>query len=199
MSREQQINFQNASLEASAYEAGQIPPSTLPEVIFAGRSNVGKSSLINAITGQKNLARVSQRPGKTTAILFFNVDKKVHLVDLPGYGYAASSYARKNQFSNLVSSYLEEPHPIQLVFLIVDARRGLQADEGDFLAWANAHNLDVRIILNKADQLKQRDKQLLLNEFGRDALLTSATKRTGIRELREIIAEALDYQVKRMD
>ena len=199
MSREEQLNFRNASLEAAAYEVEQIPPSTLPEIIFAGRSNVGKSSIINAITGQKNLARVSRRPGKTVAILFFNVDEKVHLVDLPGYGYEASSYAKKNKFSGLVASYLEEPHPIALVFLIVDARRGLQADEGDFLAWANAHGLDVHIILNKADQLKQSEKQRLLNQFGKDALLTSATKRTGIRELRQIIADALGCTAMRMD
>ncbi|MDO5733677.1 MAG: ribosome biogenesis GTP-binding protein YihA/YsxC [Eubacteriales bacterium] len=195
----EKINFRRAKLAVAAHTKAQIPEALRPRIIFAGRSNVGKSSLINLLTGQKNLARVSQTPGKTQSLLFFDIDEKIWLVDLPGYGYAKSSYSKKEAFSDLVSRFLELHSDLSLVLLIIDSRRGLQKDEGDFLAWANAHNIPLRIVCNKIDQLKQSELQKLKSQFGKQALYTSVPKRRGLNELRQAIADAVGLEVLPVD
>ncbi len=193
------INFRKARLVSAAHRVSQIPEPTLPAIIFAGRSNVGKSSLINLICGQKNLARVSSSPGKTQALLFYSIDDQLLLVDLPGYGYAQSGQKRQSEFNQLVDRFLEQYETIHVMLLVIDSRRGLQAEEGAILAWANARGITTRIVCNKIDQLKQRELQELKRQFGPSALYTSVTKRRGLKELREALASTLGLSAVDVD
>jgi len=176
-----------------------LPPADLPEVAFAGRSNVGKSSLINAVTGRTHLARASTAPGRTREINFFVADETLRLVDLPGYGFAKVSRETKNKFQNLGRAYLRGRPNLKRAYLLIDSRHGLKDVDLEAMEAFDLAAVSYQIVLTKADKLKPRDiiqvsAETLRKIAKRPAafprvLATSAEKGTGIPELRaEIVA-----------
>ena len=171
-----------------------LPGPDLPEVAFAGRSNVGKSSLINALVGQKYLARASNEPGRTREINFFNLDDQLRLVDLPGYGFARVSRGVANKFQDLGRAYLRGRPNLKRVYLLIDARHGLKAVDTEALDALDTAAVSYQIVLTKSDKLKAEEVEAVVART-RDAirkrpasfprvLATSAEKGTGITELR---------------
>lgn len=177
-----------------------LPPADLPEVAFAGRSNVGKSSLINAVTGRLHLARASTAPGRTRELNFFVADETLRLVDLPGYGFAKVSRGEKNKFQNLGRAYLRGRPNLKRAYLLIDSRHGLKDVDLEAMEAFDLAAVSYQIVLTKTDKLRsQRDVNQVVAEtlrkiakrpaaFPRVAA-TSSEKGTGIPELRaEILA-----------
>ncbi|HEY5948592.1 MAG TPA: ribosome biogenesis GTP-binding protein YihA/YsxC, partial [Kofleriaceae bacterium] len=150
----------NARFITSAAESKQFPPESLPEIAVVGRSNVGKSSLINALTGQDGLARTSRTPGRTRLINWFEIDGKFHLVDLPGYGYAEVSRSMRESWRPLIESYLSERKTLAGVLLLIDVRRGPQDEELDFVPWLEARGTPIVVALTKSDKLAKNKRML---------------------------------------
>jgi GTP-binding protein len=183
-----------------AAKIDQLPAPDLPEVAFAGRSNVGKSSLINALVNQKYLARASAEPGRTREVNFFLLDERVRLVDLPGYGFAKVSRDTARKFQNLGRSYLRGRPNLKRVYLLVDARHGLKDSDKEALDALDQAAVSYQIVLTKADKLKASEveqvaAQSLKAVSRRPAAYprvqpTSAEKGFGIPELRAEIAQA---------
>ena len=144
----------------SAAKPDQFPPVTLPELAVVGRSNVGKSSLINALTGNARLARTSRTPGRTRLVNWFEVNGKFMLVDLPGYGYAEVSRDMRESWRPLIESYLSDRKTLTGVLLLIDVRRGPQDEELDFVPWLEAKEIPVVVALTKADKLAKNKKML---------------------------------------
>ena len=176
-----------------------LPEPDLPEVAFAGRSNVGKSSLLNALVNQKHLARASNEPGRTREINFFNMDGHLRLVDLPGYGFARASRSAVDKFQNLGRAYLRGRVNLKRVYLLIDARHGLKSVDTEALDALDLAAVSYQIVLTKADKIKPHEADKLVEAtmkaiakrpaaFPR-VLATSAEKGTGIPELRaEVVA-----------
>lgn len=141
------------------------PTVRLPQVAFAGRSNVGKSSLLNALAGRPGLARVSRTPGRTRGIVVFEVEGRYAFVDLPGYGYARVSRASREAWRGLVEGYLSGCRRLRRVYLLVDARRGPEEEERDLAAWLAAHGVSARWIATKADKVAPRDRRAAAARF----------------------------------
>ena len=165
---------------------------------MVGRSNVGKSSLINSILKRKAVARVSQTPGKTQAVQFYLVNDRFHIVDLPGYGYAKVSKEVKRSWGELVRSYLESADALQLIFLLVDARRTPSEDDRQMHQWTRAAGIDERIVLTKSDKLSNnqlaRSKAAVASELAvgpEEMIAFSAVTKQGIESLRREIASRL--------
>jgi GTP-binding protein len=180
----------------------QLPEPDLPEVAFAGRSNVGKSSLINALVGHKGLARASNEPGRTREVNFFVLDDVLRLVDLPGYGFARASKVTTSKFQNLGRSYLRgRPNP-KRVYLLIDARHGLKAPDAEALDALDLAAVSYQIVLTKADKIKAAEVQPLVEKtlkaiakrpaaFPR-VLATSSEKGSGIPDLRAEVLAAVE-------
>ncbi|HZK70080.1 MAG TPA: ribosome biogenesis GTP-binding protein YihA/YsxC [Clostridia bacterium] len=145
----------NCKIEITAVNSGQFPISDKPEIVFAGKSNVGKSSIINLLLGRKSLARVGATPGKTRQINFYNVDEKIFFVDLPGYGYANVSQEVTKNWGRMIENYIEKRKQIALVILIVDIRH--KPSENDILMhnWINYHKFPCIIATSKSDKLNR--------------------------------------------
>ncbi|NTV83067.1 MAG: YihA family ribosome biogenesis GTP-binding protein [Bacteroidales bacterium] len=137
----------------SSPEFSKCPPPVLPEYAFIGRSNVGKSSLINMITGQKMLAKTSGTPGKTQLINHFLIDETWYLVDLPGYGYAKTSRLRRKQWDSVIEKYLLKRTSLMSIFLLVDSRLSLQENDHKVISWLGEKQLHFSIVLTKTDKL----------------------------------------------
>jgi GTP-binding protein len=178
----------------------QLPPPNLPEIAFAGRSNVGKSSLINALVGRHGLARASNEPGRTREVNFFVLDDKVRLVDLPGYGFARASKKTVDKFQNLGRAYLRGRPNLKRVYLLIDARHGLKAPDAEALDALDLAAVSYHLVLTKADKIKPAELEKTLAAtlkaiarrpaaFPRVAA-TSAEKGAGLPELRAEIALA---------
>jgi GTP-binding protein len=177
-----------------------LPAPDLPEVAFAGRSNVGKSSLINAVAGRTHLARASNEPGRTREVNFFVADGKLRLVDLPGYGFARTAKADARKFQNLGRAYLRGRPNLKRAYLLIDARHGLKAVDGEAMDAFDEAAVSYQIVLTKADKLKPREVDAVVaRTIGQVAkrpaafprvLATSSEKGTGIPELRAEILEA---------
>lgn len=178
-----------ARFVTSAAENRQFPPENLPEVAVVGRSNVGKSSLINALTGQSGLARTSRTPGRTRLINWFEIDGKFHLVDLPGYGYAEVSRDMRESWRPLIESYLAERKSLAGVLLLIDVRRGVQDEELDFVPWLEARETPIVVALTKADKLAKNKRMLEVGKakkqlgLRRDPFAVSAQTGEGIDAL----------------
>ena len=168
-------NVNRAELRVSACRTDQFPKDAVPQIAFSGRSNVGKSSLINCLLGRKSLARVSGTPGKTVTINFYDVDKKLFLVDLPGYGYARRSGEKRQVFSSLTDSYFTA-NPLgdrlRLVVQLVDSRVGPTDDDTMMMQWLLDNGIPFIVALTKTDKLKPRELAEILDnlqhEFFRD-------------------------------
>jgi GTP-binding protein len=153
--------------------ADNLPPETLNEVAFVGRSNAGKSSLVNAVTGRKSLARVSQTPGATRQINFFNLGARLMLVDLPGYGFAKRSKTEAAAWQEMIFSYLRGRSRLRRVALLIDARRGVMDTDGQVMDLLDRAAVSYALVLTKADELKAADR-----EPARAAAMTAATAHT---------------------
>ena len=151
------VNLQKAEFVRSAAKAGDFPRDGLPQVAFAGRSNVGKSSVINRLLNRKNLARVGAAPGKTTHINYFNIDGAFYLVDLPGYGYAKVSKAERDRWGRLMERYFADRALMSLGVLIVDARHKPTADDCTMAQWYKDAQCPFLVVANKLDKLKKRE------------------------------------------
>jgi GTP-binding protein len=173
----------------SAAESKQFPPENLPEIAVVGRSNVGKSSLINVLTGQDGLARTSRTPGRTRLVNWFEIDGKFHLVDLPGYGYAEVSRAMRESWRPLIENYLSERKTLAGVLLLIDVRRGVQDEELDFVPWLEARGTPIVVALTKADKLAKNKRMLEVTKakkalgLKRDPFAVSAQTADGIDPL----------------
>jgi len=148
-------NFTEAQFVTSAATLSACPDDSLAEVAFAGRSNAGKSSAINTITGQNRLARISKTPGRTQLINFFALDEGRHLVDLPGYGFAKVPEAVKREWTKTLENYLQRRESLRGLILLMDIRHPMQEFDRQMLEWALAASMPVHILLTKADKLKR--------------------------------------------
>ncbi|MGH8732076.1 MAG: ribosome biogenesis GTP-binding protein YihA/YsxC [Burkholderiales bacterium] len=176
--------FSQAQFLAAAGPAGELPAPGPPEVAFAGRSNVGKSSAINALLGRKGLARTSKTPGRTQTINFYDLGGTARLVDLPGYGYARVSKELRGQWQALVGAYLQGRPALVGVVVIMDARHPLTPLDEQLIEWLG----DTRklLLLSKSDKLS-RGEQAALRKRIKDALLFSSVTRQGVEECRSLL------------
>ena len=159
------MNFHNAEMIVSAVKETQYPKGDIPEIAMVGRSNVGKSSLINKILNRKNFARTSSKPGKTATINFYNIDKKVNLVDLPGYGYAKVSKNEQLAWGEMINHYLENRDQLNLIFLLVDSRHLPTNDDLMMLEWIEHYEIDYYVIATKTDKLKPSQSQKQIDDI----------------------------------
>lgn len=147
--------IKNVSLETVCGITSKLPENTMPEIAFAGKSNVGKSSLINALMNRKALARTSAQPGKTQTINFYNINDAMYLVDLPGYGYAKVSQEVKEQWGKLIERYLHSSRQLRAVFLLIDIRHEPSANDKRMYEWIVYHGYDPIIIATKLDKINR--------------------------------------------
>lgn len=150
------MKIKSAEFVISNSEVSKCPNSSLPEYAFIGRSNVGKSSLINMLTNRKNLAKTSGRPGKTQLINHFLINGNWHLVDLPGYGYARVSKTIKRTFQKFITAYFEQREQMLCAFVLIDSRHDAQPIDLEFMEWLGEHGIPFCIIFTKADKLKPK-------------------------------------------
>ena len=192
------MNFNNVRFERSFGTSAQLTPSTAPEVAFSGRSNVGKSSLLNKLFNRKGLAKVSQTPGKTATINFFD-GVGVTFVDLPGYGYTKVSKSEKARWSELIEGYFNQDRSFALVVALVDIRHEASALDENMIRFLREADLPFVVALTKADKLSRqqqmKQKAALKRQLalGDDAsmVVTSSAKGDGMEELRKIIRDAV--------
>ena len=192
------MKFDNAVFETSFGTASQLVKSDLPEIAFSGRSNVGKSSLLNRLLGRKSLARVSSMPGKTVTINFFKLPD-CRLVDLPGYGYAKVSHDEKIRWSELMESYFSTGRNLKLVVQLIDMRHAPSAQDIEMIEYMTESKIPFAVALTKCDKLNkgERMSQLesicgVLAKYGNICVVPfSATKGDGVDELRGIIERAV--------
>jgi GTP-binding protein len=188
---------------AGAATSAQIPADALPEVAFAGRSNVGKSSLINALTGRGGLAKTSVTPGRTQQLNFFDLGGRLMLADLPGYGYAKAPKAEVDRWTRLVYAYLKGRAPLRRVLLLIDSRHGLKAGDRHVMALLDRAGVNYQAVLTKADKIPAAALEAVLCEVTAElakrtaghprVLATSAETGAGIAEVRTTLAAlALD-------
>lgn len=173
-----------------------LPQSNKPHIAFIGRSNVGKSSLINHLAGQKQLAHSSSTPGRTRTINVFDVDKRYFLIDLPGYGYAKGRKSTGYFFDDMIGGYLEDNKNLKLVFVIIDARLGPTELDQQMLSFLQTEKIPFAIIANKVDKLTHSEKltlkkQLEENYVGLPVIMHSSTKSTGKGEVLDLIDKYL--------
>ncbi len=177
---------------------GGSPPGSLPAIAFAGRSNVGKSSLINALTNRGQLARTSHTPGRTQQINLFDLGRRLVLADLPGYGFARASKAAIKSWNRLLRDYLRGRSVLRQACVLIDARHGLKETDREFVGMLGEAAVAFQVVLTKVDQLRQSDRDDLLQEVMRELarmpaahplpIATSARDGTGIGELRAALA-----------
>lgn len=191
------MNFNNAQFEKAFGTFSQLEQSDLPEVCFAGRSNVGKSSLINKILNRKSIARVSSKPGKTVTINFYKVDN-IRLVDLPGYGYAKVNFGERERWSELMEGYFNSNRNIKVVFQLIDMRHPATDFDISMLDFLSQMKIPYVVVLTKADKLNKTETEnrlrLIYKELGKFAenikiIPFSIQNNNGAEELRRIIEE----------
>ena len=192
------LQYSKADFIASYGLSSQLPESDRPEITFSGRSNVGKSSLINKLCNRKNLARVSSTPGKTATINFYTV-APAYLVDLPGYGYAKVSNAERQRWDDLINRYFSQQGRCTLLVQLLDSRHAPSADDLQMLEYLRFHHIPYVAALTKADKLKKAEQAACtekftqqLQEYGCKAVfLTSAESGLGVDALRETLEQAV--------
>lgn len=189
----------SARFVISNTQLSAMPEAKLPEYAFIGRSNVGKSSLINALVNRKELAKTSQKPGKTQLINHFMINEAWYIVDLPGYGYATASKKERHSWSRFISDYLKNRESLQCLMLLIDVRHPPQKIDLEFCEWLGENGIPFYIIFTKSDKVKGRLAQENINLFKREILhrfeevpnytLTSAKTKSGREEVLQWIEE----------
>ena len=179
----------------------QLPLTEMPEVAFAGRSNVGKSSLINAVTGKKGLAKTSNTPGRTQQLNYFNLSGKIHLVDLPGYGYAEAPESTVKQWQRVIFAYLQGRVNLKRVFLLIDSRHGFKKADREVMELLDKAAVTYQIVLTKTDKISSAALTKLIAEIETKianhaaaytkVLSTSSEKKQGLDQLRAEIASLI--------
>ena len=176
----------------------QLPPPNRPEICFAGRSNVGKSSLIHALTNRKGLARASNTPGRTRELNYFNVDERLNLVDLPGYGYARASKSDIANWTRLTRMFLRGRAGLRRVFLLIDSRHGIKPTDIELMEMLDDAAVTYQLVLTKVDKIKDGELDKVMRRTSRtiikrpaahpELMVTSSEKKTGLDDLRAEIA-----------
>ena len=200
------LNIQNTTLKMTAGLASQFPRDAIPQVALSGRSNVGKSSLINVLLGRKSLARVSATPGKTITVNFYEVDKKLFLVDLPGYGFAARAHDNKSQWSQLTDGYFTKNKNIDLVrgvVQLVDSRAGITRDDAMMIDYMNSVDMPYIIVITKIDKLNKTERASCIESITANGIIRegtpiipfSALKKEGRDELWRAIADIAEIKL----
>lgn len=192
------MNYNKAEFETAFGVSSQLPESTVSEIAFAGRSNVGKSSLINKLLNRKGLARVSSVPGKTVTINFYKVDD-IRFVDLPGYGYAKVSFEEKERWSELMESYFNSGRNIKLVIQLVDMRHPVTKDDISMMDFMSHYGIKFAVVATKSDKLNKTEynsrKEALKEELKQFENITvlpfSSVNGEGVQELKQIIEESV--------
>lgn len=196
------MRITSASYYCTAVKPSQYPQDHLPEIALVGRSNVGKSSFINAITRRKSLARISSQPGKTRTLNFYLLNESFYLVDLPGYGFAKVSQAEKQRWAAMIEGYLHHREQLCLILQLVDIRHEPTADDVQMFEWIKAYNIETAVIATKADKISRgrylQHTKVIRNKLGMDQdtplIIFSAVKGTGVEEATKILLTA--YQKK---
>ncbi len=152
------VNYAKIEFVKSAYKMSQLPEESLPEIAFAGRSNVGKSSLINRLVNRKGLVKVSARPGKTQSLNYFLVDEKLYLVDLPGYGFAKVSKKLQDDWQELVTEYLATSPTLRCVVVLIDLRHLLKGQDRELVEWLRSRGRPFLIVYTKRDKLSNNEQ-----------------------------------------
>ncbi|CAL67732.1 ribosome biogenesis GTP-binding protein YihA/YsxC [Christiangramia forsetii] len=191
------MKIKTAEFVISNSKVDHCPNSTLPEYAFIGRSNVGKSSLINMLTGRKSLAKTSAKPGKTQLINHFLINNNWHLVDLPGYGYAQVSKSTKKVFQKFITAYFKKREQMICAFVLIDSRHKPQPIDMEFMQWLGEHNIPFCIIFTKADKLKPKILDKNIENYKNEMLeswvempeyfITSATSKLGQDDILDYI------------
>lgn len=179
------VNIHKAEFLLSAVKKEHYPVTSMPEVAFIGRSNVGKSSMINKILGRNNFARVSSKPGKTVTINFYNIDDKIMLVDLPGYGYASASHSERKAMTGIIGDYLSERRQLMQVILLVDCRHKPSVDDKDMAHAIKASGGQLVVFATKSDKLSktalEKNLEMIIEELNLedgDILIPFSTQNT---------------------
>ena len=192
--------IRNVTLETVCGVTSTLPQNTLPEVAFAGKSNVGKSSLINALMNRKALARTSAQPGKTQTINFYNINQEIYLVDLPGYGYAKASEKEREAWGVMIEKYLNTSEHLRAVFLLVDIRHKPSANDKQMFEWMEYVGYDPIVIATKMDKIKrsQIDKHIKMVREGlgadKETIIVPFSAET--KQGREIIWDFMDQVIE---
>ena len=192
--------IKNVDLETVCGVTSMLPDNKLPEVAFAGKSNVGKSSLINALMMRKSLARTSAQPGKTQTINFYNINKEIYLVDLPGYGYAKASEKEREAWGQMIERYLNTSEKLRAVFLLVDIRHAPSANDKQMFEWMAYVGYDPIVIATKLDKIKrsQIDKQIKIIRQGlgadKETIIVPFSAET--KQGRDIIWDFMDQVIE---
>lgn len=190
------MEYIDCKMLVAAVKYEQYPPKDLPEIALAGRSNVGKSSLVNTLTNRKNIARTSSTPGKTATINFYEIANKYRFVDLPGYGYAKVSKEEKKKWGGMIENYLSKRENLKGVFLLVDARHKPTSDDKTMFDWIKSFGYEPIVVATKLDKLKKSETEKNLTEIYNfleldyDSVLIPFSAQT--REGREEVLEAVD-------
>ena len=195
------LEFRNTKFVLSSQRFSQLPPEVAAEVAFAGRSNAGKSSAINSITGHKNLARVSKTPGRTQLINFFALDDRHRLVDLPGYGYAKVTQSVRKEWQNTLAGYLQTRHCLRGLMLVMDLRQALTPLDRQLLSWCRETAIPAHLLLTKADKLGKGSAAEVLFQVRKavtvlysaaSVQLFSSLKKQGIEEAKAVLTQWLE-------
>ena len=193
-------NLHNVEFLRSAVKESDFPFDSLPQIVFAGKSNVGKSSLINALMMRKSLARTSAQPGKTQTINFYNINKEIYLVDLPGYGYAKASEKEREAWGQMIERYLNTSEKLRAVFLLVDIRHAPSANDKQMFEWMAYVGYDPIVIATKLDKIKrsQIDKQIKIIRQGlgadKETIIVPFSAET--KQGRDIIWDFMDQVIE---
>jgi GTP-binding protein len=201
------MEIRHAEFVSSITDIGKSPSKKLPEFAFIGRSNVGKSSLINMLTNKKGMAKTSNKPGKTQTINHFIINQSWYLVDLPGYGFAKVSKDLRHEFGKIIDNYLLKSERLHFLFVLIDIRLEPQAIDQSFLEWAGANEIPMGIIFTKADKLAVGKVNLHIERYESELLkrwdelppifITSATSKKGKEELLDFIEKSLPSHNKK--
>lgn len=201
------MEIRHAEFVSSITDIGKSPSKKLPEFAFIGRSNVGKSSLINMLTNKKGMAKTSNKPGKTQTINHFIINESWYLVDLPGYGFAKVSKDLRHGFGKIIDNYLLKSERLHFLFVLIDIRLEPQAIDQSFLEWAGTNEIPMGIIFTKADKLAVGKVNLHIERYESELLkrwdelppifITSATSKKGKEELLDFIEKSLPSRAKK--
>ena len=195
--------IKDPKFELSCVSPEQFPQNTIPEVAFVGRSNVGKSSIINALLNRKRLAKVGQTPGMTRMINFFNIDKTFYFVDLPGYGYASVSREKKKDWAYVIEKYLNSREQLKLIVLLVDIRHAPSKEDVEMLDWIKGYNIPYIVTATKYDKITRNQLFARLKEIRSVLTLAEDTKvipfssenKHGKEELLDIMSKYMNLEV----